>query len=442
MEQRAEALSSREKITPLYAWTVVLLMTLISASSYIDRTVLGMLVQPIRADLRITDTEFSYLTGLAFALMYTSFGIPLGWLSDRFSRRAIISIGCAAWSIMTAACGLASTYVNLFLCRIGVGIGEASLQPCAYPLIGGYFPTGTARAMSVYNMGQPIGNGLAMIIGGFLIGALTAAGAVHLPIIGATRPWQVVFLVVGLPGIALALLAALIVRDPPRRAEGMTQPSFAKTCAFMWRERKVYATLILSLGSVSVLAYGGPAWFPSYLMRVEGFSPSQAGLLIGLSSTIGGIIGSFFIGSITDRLMAKGRRDIATRVLIPVAIGAFVCAAIGPIVPIRWLSLSLFACSGFFMLTATGVYHVLRQAVTPREIWGQVTAIYIFFTNLMGLTIGPTAIALCTDYVFHSDKAVNYSIAIVAGAAMSVVVLSLWIGRKSLERRIGAPAEI
>jgi MFS family permease len=426
-----------------YAWGAIALLTLISAFAYIDRVVLGMLVKPIRADLNISDTEFSYLHGLAFALLYTTVGIPLGWLSDRFHRGYLLSAGCAVWSFLTAACGLVSSFTGLFLCRIGVGLGEATMQPSAYPLVGSLFPKERAgRAMAVYTMGHPIGGGLAMIMSGFLIGSMAAVETVQVPILGEARPWQVVFFVAGLPGLLLALLGFLYLRDPAQHAKSANRRSFGTAFRFMWRERKVYTALALSLGSIAAFAAGGLAWFPAFLMRVHGFSPAEAGLLIGLSSALGGITGSFVLGVLVDRLISKGPQKLIKLILIPVALGAMLCGAIAPVLPIRWLSVTLFAGVGFFMLTPTGVYHVIRQFVTPQQVWGQVTAIYLCFTNLLGLTLGPTAIALCTDYLFKDDNKVNYSIAVVGSLCMGIVMLSLWLGRHRIAERFGNPAPL
>lgn len=426
-----------------YAWGAVLLMMLLLTSSFIDRTILGLLVKPIRADLQITDTEFSFLTGIAFAVLYTTIGIPLGWLSDRWSRRALIAGGVAVWSVMTAGCGMVSTYAALFFCRVGVGVGEATLSPCAYPLIGSYFPPNKlARPMSLFAMGIPIGMGLAMMIGGGVIEAMTAAGDVDLPLLGPTKPWQSVFLIIGLPGIVLALLAWWILRDPPRTLSAAPQPSFGAVFHYMWAHRAVYATLALSMGFFAAFSYGGTAWFPAFLMRVHGFSAGEAGSFIGLSNSVAGIAGTLFAGWLADRISSRGRGDATTLIGIPYAIGMMVCAAIGPILPDKYLSLTLFAGFGFFSLTWAGVNLTALQAVTPVAMRGQVSAIYLFITNTIGLGLGPTAIAASTDYLFHDDKAVNYSIALVGVVAMTVGSIILWLGRRAIGDRFGKPVPV
>jgi MFS family permease len=426
----------------LKAWVTVAVLMLLLTSSFIDRTILGLLVKPIRADLHISDTQFSYLTGLAFVVLYTTAGIPLGWVAYRWSRRALITIGVTVWSFATAACGMVGGYWPLFAARVGVGVGESTLSPCSYSLISDIFPPARlARAMSVFAMGIPIGSGLAMIIGGSVIEAITALGPLDLPVVGVTRPWQSVFLIIGLPGVLLAALAALVVREPPhRKARTETQPSFAAVIAYMWRHRSVYATLALSLGCFAAFSYGGTAWFPTFLMRVHGLSAGQAGLFIGTSTLVLGVTGSIAAGAVADRLTRLGRRDGLMLVGIAYAVGLFVCAAVGPVVPIRWLSLALFAGTGFFSLTWAGVNISTLQTVTPPAMRGQVSAIYLFTTNTIGLGLGPTAIAAATDHIFHADRAINQSLFLVGTVALALGSLILWLGRKAIARRLDLAA--
>ncbi len=420
-----------------YSWFIVIFLMVLLTSSFIDRTILGLLVKPIRADLGISDTKFSYLTGFAFVVLYTTTGIPLGWVADRWSRRWLITGGVAVWSMMTAGCGVVGAYWRLFACRIGVGVGEATLSPCSYSLISNYFPPERlARPMSVFAMGIPIGSGLAMVIGGTVIEAISKVGTVDLPVIGLTQPWQFVFLIIGLPGLVLALIAALIVRDPPCRHHAEPQPSFLAVVGYMGRHLGVYATLALSMGCFAAFTYGGAAWFPSFLIRVHGFTAGQAGLFIGTSTLVLGILGSLVAGTIADRLARRRRRDALSAVGIPFAAGMLVCGAIGPIVPVSWLSLALFAGTGFFSLTWAGVNLSTLQIVTPPRMRGQVSAIYLFTTNMIGLGLGPTAIAASTDYVFHNDQAIGFSLGLVGTVSLILGSLVLWAGRGAIARRL------
>jgi MFS family permease len=425
--------------SPAYSWFVVLFLMLLLTSSFIDRTILSLLVKPIRHDLNLTDTEYSYLAGLAFVVLYTVTGIPLGWLADRWSRRLLIAGGVALWSVMTASCGLANTFWRLFASRIGVGIGEATLSPCSYALISELFPPERrARPLSVFTLGIPIGSGLALMIGGTVIDAITRFGPVNIPFVGETRPWQTVFMIVGLPGLILALLTLLIVRETPQRLlkTADEQPSFGAVLAYMGRHLGVYANLAVSLGCFAIYGYGGTAWLPSYLQRVHGFSASEAGLFLGGSVLVMGVSGSVACGWFADQLVQRGRRDALSLTGIPYAVGMVLTASLGTIVTVPWLSLTLVALQGFFSLTWAGVNIATLQTVTPVRMRGQVSATYLFFTNMIGLGIGPTAIAASTDHIFHRDSAVGWSIALVGTASMVVACLILLAGKGAMARRL------
>jgi len=202
-----------------YAWYVVAVLTLTYTVSFIDRQIMSLMIEPIRRDLNITDTQVSLLIGLAFAVFYTLLGIPIARLADRRSRRTIIAVGIATWCFMTAFCGLARSYAQLFLARVGVGVGEAALSPSALSIISDYFPKRTrGRAIAVYNTGISLGTGLAMIVGGALVAHVMVSPPVRLPFVGELYAWQTVFMLVGLPGLFLALLM-FTVREPRRREQ-------------------------------------------------------------------------------------------------------------------------------------------------------------------------------------------------------------------------------
>ena len=203
--------------SPVYSWYVVVVLTVAYMFSFLDRQILALLIEPIRQDLEITDFQISLLLGLAFGIFYTALGIPIGRLADRRSRRGIIAVGVTIWCLMTAACGLARNFSQLFLARIGVGVGEATLNPSAYSLISDYFPRQRrGRAISFYNMGVSLGAGVAMVVGGQIIAFAFDTPRVTLPIVGELYAWQLVFLLVGLPGLLIAALM-ITVREPERR---------------------------------------------------------------------------------------------------------------------------------------------------------------------------------------------------------------------------------
>lgn len=200
-----------------YEWYVVVICMLAYIFSFVDRQILALMIEPIKQDLQLSDTQFSLLHGLAFSLFYAFMGIPIALLADRYSRPKIIAIGVAFWSLATAACGLSRNFAQMFLARIGVGVGEAALSPATYSMLSDMFPRDKlGRAVGIYSIGSFIGGGMAFLIGGYVINLLKSVDTVLVPGIGAMRPWQVTFFIVGLPGLLVALLILLTVRDPHR----------------------------------------------------------------------------------------------------------------------------------------------------------------------------------------------------------------------------------
>lgn len=438
----AEADSVRARsASPLYPWLVVGFLMVLYTSSFIDRTILSLLVKPIRADLGISDTEYSFLTGLAFVTLYSIAGIPLGWVVDRWSRRAIIAIGVAVWSIMTAGCGVANSFWRLFTFRVGVGIGEATLSPATYSLVSDLFPREKlGRALSLFGLGSQIGAGLALLIGGTVIGAMNEVGPVDLPIIGLTKPWQVVFLAIGLPGLILAVLTMLIVKEPRHRMPARSaaqEVSMGATLAYMWEHRRIYGGLFVGMGMIAMFGYGSNAWYPTFLQRVHGFTVPQAGYFWGFSQLALGITGALTAGTLADRLIMRGRLDGHFRVCIGYGIGNAVCAVGTGLAPVPWMSLMFLAATGFFSNTIIGAVAAAVQTVTPQQMRGKVSAFYLMTAAFIGLAFGPTAIAAATDHIFGYDNAIGYSIALVGFTFPLLGCLLLHRGRAPVLKLLG-----
>ena len=438
-----DGLTRRPGFSPssLYSWSVVVFLMVLYTSSFIDRQILSLLVKPIRADLGISDTQYSYLTGFAFVTMYSIAGIPLGWMVDRWSRRGVISAGVVAWSLMTAGCGLASSFGSLFATRIGVGIGEATLSPASYSLVSDYFPPSKlSRALSVYALGIPIGTGLALVVGGRVIKALEAVGIMDLPLLGMTKPWQAVFLTIGLPGLLLGVLTLLIVREPPRQtmsAEGVVEhpPTVAAAAAYLWENRRLYSALFFGMGFLAMFSYAANAWYPAFLQRVHGFSVADAGLFLGVSTLVFGVFGSVGAGVLADALIARGRPDGHFLVPIGYGLGLAICGVGAGIAPIPWLSLAFVALTGFFSNTMLGCVVAALQIATPKRMRGQISASFLFTAAFIGLGFGPTAVAVSTDHIFGYDEAVGYSLALVALIFPALGCIALHVGRKPILER-------
>jgi MFS family permease len=407
-----------------YPWFVVAILMVAYVFSFVDRQILNLLVGPIRRDLGISDTQMSLLMGFSFAIFYTILGIPLGRLADSWNRRGLIAAGVVVWSLMTALCGMARTYWQLFLFRIGVGIGEATLSPAAYSLIADYFPPERrATAISVYSMGIYLGSGIAFLLGGLVIQFAFAQGAVTLPVLGDVRPWQVVFFVLGGSGVLFSL-AFLLVREPPR-AEGMHGGSvpFATVVAYLWRNRRTVLCHNLGFAMLAFCAYGTAAWVPSFFIRTFGWKAGDVGIIYGLLVMVFGCLGILFGGWLTDRWLKRGKTDAALRMGVVAA-----CVAIlGNVYLLAnsgTLAAILMVPSVFALAMPFGAAPAAIVAIVPNQMRGQTAAVYLFIVNLIGLGVGPTAVALVTDYVFANDLALRWSMLIV-GTAASVAAIGL-----------------
>jgi MFS family permease len=261
-----------------YAWFVVIVLMTLYIFSFIDRMIIALLVAPIKADLVLTDTDIGLLHGLAFALFYTFMGVFIARLADNWNRTKLVAIGVLLWGLATAACGLAGSFATLFIARIFVGIGEASLSPAAYSMISDYFPPEKrARAMSVYTSGIYFGVGAALIFGGIVIGLVERVGLLELPILGSIKAWQAVFFVVGLPGVFFFVIVKLFVREPVRREVSATPPTFAAFRAYFTTRRKLYLGHYMGFAFMVLYSYSFSAWTPAVITRGYGLTSAESG---------------------------------------------------------------------------------------------------------------------------------------------------------------------
>jgi len=427
-----------------YAWYVVGILTLAYVVSFIDRQILSLLVGPIQADMEISDKQMGLLMGLTFAVFYTLFGIPLGRLADTGNRRNIIAAGIFLWSLMTAGCGLTRQFWQLALMRVGVGVGEAALSPSAYSLIADYFPPQRrSTAMSVYTIGIYVGSGLAFILGGIVIEFSKSQENFVLPLYGSIRSWQLVFLIVGLPGLLVALLLFSIrepIRQGARRPTASSSPATTATMTEVWAylrdNRGTFLCLNLGIAMITLNAYGMTGWVPTMFMRRHHWSPVNTGLIFGLIVAASGTLGLLTGGWLADRLSGQGRTDANMRVAALAAFGFLPFGLAFPLVASANWSAVLVAPALFFSSIPFGVAPAAIQRMMPNAMRAQATAVYLFVINLIGMGLGPTVVATLTEDVFHDKNAVHYSLAIVGGITQAVAGILLWIGLKRYRRSI------
>lgn len=397
-----------------YAWYVVFLLTLANISSFIDRQILSLLVKPIKHDLHLSDTQMSLLLGLSFAIFYTIFGMLIGRMADRYSRRNIIIGGIAVWSLMTALCGGIRTYSQFFLARMGVGVGEATLSPSAYSIIADYFPKNRlATAMSVFAMGIFIGSGLALVVGAGIIAKMPTEGLIQVPVFGAIFPWQIIFLYVGLPGLVIALLLTT-VKEPPRRdmlqTNGETaNPSLAESLTIIFTHWKAYLFICFGIAFSAMVNYGSTAWVPTYFVRTFGWTVPQAGFRYGLVLVSSSIAGVLFGGWYADYLNKNGVVAGRLRIGLITCVGCLASMFI-PLISDAQVALFAFIIPSFFISMPMGAATAAIQEIMPNQVRALASSIFLFILNMIGLGIGPALVALFTDYVFHDEMAIRYSL--------------------------------
>ena len=419
---------SQKQKGDLYRWYVVGVLTFAYLVSFLDRQILALMVGPIQEDLMLSDTQMSLLMGLAFSIFYIFMAVPLGRLADNSVRRNIIIGGVTLWSLMTAACGLAGSYWHLFLARMGVGVGEASLTPSATSMIADYFPSGArGKALATYNAGVSLGTGFAMVFGGLIITYVSTSERHVLPIVGSVAAWQYVFFLVALPGLLVVLLM-LTVREPARQETSAAAQnlSFRDVLTYLYGRRKIYIPLFLGMSVNTIVGYALFSWIPTSFARVHGWTMGDIGLGYGLIILATGPLGVFIAGSLIDKLHRAGQHNAELKVaLLSIAICLpgvvyLPLAATGQAALIAMIPASI----GPAMTTASGSIAVIN--VTPNQIRGQTMALYLLTISLLGLSLGPTAVALLTDYVFADPAMIDWSISCVVIASSLFSAIMLW----------------
>lgn len=425
---------------PSLAWYLVGVLVVANVLSFVDRQILGLLVQPIRADLGISDTQISLLQGFAFSILYSILGLPLGRYADRANRRLLIVVGIGLWSLMTMACGLAQTYGELFAARIGVGIGEATLAPAAFSMICDAFrPNRRGTALGVYSSAIYLGIGVSVALGGVVLALLRGAAQVELPLFGLVRAWQAAFICVGAPGFVVALLM-LTVKEPQRHSDLREAPPVGAAVAYLGQHRRAFAFQLIGYALIALAAYGIGSWVPTYFIRTHHWSAAQAGISYGLALTFAGTFGGVIGGIVGDRWRSAGRAD--ARLLLSVGAAS---------IWMPFILAGVFADDGQFALAMLGIASGLSslvnglgpttvQDIVPDWLRGQATALFFFVINLLGLGLGPTAVAMVTDRVFGSDADLRYSIATVALPAILLGIAMLLAARTPYRKATAALA--
>jgi len=424
---------------PARAWYCVFVLALAVMVNFLDRGILALLVEPIKHDLGLSDVQMSMVMGFAFTFFYAILGLPVARLVDRKSRRGIMAVGIAIWSLMTALCGLAANFWHLFLARVGVGVGETTSGPSAYSLLSDYFPPHKLpRAIAGMNLGFVAGSGLAMVIGGAVIGAVGANTSIHVPVLGTLHGWQLVLIAVGLPGILVAGLM-MSVREPPRR--GVTGPlksqPISEVFVFLYRHWPVFLPMFAGLALRSVQMFGTQMWGPAFYSRTYGWSMQQIGYVTGASLMMAMPLGLFLGSWCSERFWKRGQHDANIRVVVYSTLISVPLSIAYPLMPTPWLAVAVSLVNAVFLGMAAPVENAALQSVTPNQLRGQMTFLFLFVMNVIGMGLGPLLTAGLTDHIF-GEAGIRYSLVFVGVLMGPAALLIFWLGLRPYGRAVAA----
>ncbi len=420
--------------SPRYGWFVVFLLVLAYAFGVVDRIVIGLLTQPIKADLQLSDTELGLIQGFAFSLFYAMFALPVGLLVDRWKRVPVLWGGVLIWSVATVTCGLAGTFMTLFLARVFVGAGESTTTPASSSIIADYFPPSLrARAYGIFAMGGSVGIGIAYLLGSVAIQLAAGARDWAPALLGGFREWQIVFFIVGVPGILLALVMALAIREPARRGGA---PATGRISLLpLWREMRInrLALLTIMLGTIMnvMIVNAQLAWFPTLFFRVHDWTPARVGNALALVGVPFGLFSAITAGWALSWIAKRGRDDG------PVLVMGLQCAAwaifgtLKSLAPTPQLALAGHVATSLFATWAVTAALTALNQMTPNRLRGQVVAIYTLLTAFVGVALGSVSVGVLNDYVFTDPKGVAPSLAVVCAAGGLFGIALLTYGRSA-----------
>ncbi len=408
-------------------WTLASLLALASIASQFDRTVINLTVEPLKAQFDLNDTQFGMLQSIAFGIFYTLACFPVGRLVDRFARKKVLGICLFFFSLFSMASGLTRNYTQLFLTRVGVGIGEASVTPGGFSMLSDSFPPERlGKPMGFFMMSAPVGMGLAYIWGGLLLQWLTDSAFLSSGgMLSGFEPGQAAFIILGAPGLLL-VPCFLFLKEPERKGAGAdTHLSLREVGRVLIDRRKALIPMFIGFSMVTLVSYTLFVWIPAFMQRTYDWNTAQVGLGFGFTVLIFGTAGAFFGGWMTDRLSAKGVLEAPLKVAAFGFVGCGIFGVLATQMPNGILAMLFLVPTVFLSNTPYACAGTSIQLIIPNRVRGQANAIYITILTLVGLVVGPTVVGLMTDYVFQDPKDIRYSLAIVVGIPAPIMFLLL-----------------
>ena len=429
-----------EKVSRLRLAYVVGLLTIASTFSIIDRQILNVMIGPVKRDLGgISDFQVSLIMGFAFTFMYSVLSYPAGWIADRYNRRNLMVAGIASWSVLTMLCGSVHQYWHLFLARMGVGVGEATLGPASNSTLADYFSAERLpMAIGIVSSAPFVGQGLANMTGGPLIDYLESTPNYVIPVIGEVFSWQMVFLVVGAPGLLVAI-AMLGIREPARKGR-INADQVGVPLSEVWRfvvgRWKFFFFLFAAFLCISTQGWSLFSWIVEYFVRNHEWSRTKIGLIYGSIAMVVGIIGSIGGGVWAMRLIARGVTDATLRIVLYGTLALLPLSTALTLVPNPWLAVALLVPITLIMAMPVGLILATLQSIAPNEMRGQMVAFYLISVNFLSYTFAPSLPAALSEFVFGSELALGKSISLLAVVNYTVAVSCLWLCLRPYRRAL------
>jgi MFS family permease len=414
-------------------YSAVIVMTFAQVFAFIDRQIPAMLVEPIKQDFSLNDSQIALLGGAAFSIFYAIMALPIGYAVDRYKRVNVLGTGIFVWSLMTTLAGLANSFGRLFGARIGVAVGEAVMAPVSVSLVSDYFPQNKqGKPMGIITAGVYIGIGATLIGGGYLIDYLTDIGGITIPGIGYFKPWQATFLVVGIPGILISV-AAFMLHEPRRLGLAQTPEKDSKSINIFSHIIKNKSTLIPMFAGLIFMAlifYSFTFWAPSMMVRTHGLSLTEVGFSLGIITIISSILGTISSGAVVDYLRSKGRTDAPIRTAMFACIFAMPAICLAPLVENVVAAWTLIGIYLFFISSFAPIGLLAVSGVSSNEVKGQMAAVHAFLMMAFGLSLGPQITAFFTDFILQDESKLGLAVSLTGGLVLPIAAVCFWMSLK------------
>jgi len=423
----------------------MLLLFLAMSFAQLDLYIASYVAGNIKSDFHLTDTQLGLLLGASFGLFYTLVGVPLAWFVDRYSRRIILGLGIITWSLGTACCGIAQNYWNLFAARLFVGAGEAVNQPTSLAIIGDLYPRKLLpRAIATMQSGLIIGGAVALLLSAYAMHMLLNLPPIKVPF-GVIHGWQLVFIIVGLPGVVVGTIIATTMPAPPIRTLPSAQGGpgqarwfvdYQETFSYIGSRWQIYGSMFLSL-ALGILANGGATqWKPILFSRTFAWSPARVAALDAVVSL--GLMPLFLVVGVwlTEHLEKRGRHAAPYLVFLVSRSLTLPCSMLAPLVSNGWVCWALMAISTAMIGVSGPAQNTVIQSITPSALRGKITSFWMLIYSVVGFSLGPLAVALITDLVLKDESQIRWALFWIVAIFSTLSLVVSFFGLKPYTREI------